>query len=85
MTITLTLSPATEAELRQRAARAGKSVDDYVQRLVEQAISPGAPQAVLAAAAAAPPVPAAWVDELEALIAEGQRAPSRENPFAEGA
>jgi hypothetical protein len=85
MTITLTLTPATEDQLRQRAAQAGQSVDLYVQRLVEQALTPGTSEAVLAATAAAPPVPTAWVDELEGLIAEGQRAASRENPFAEGA
>jgi hypothetical protein len=84
MTITLTLPPATEAQLRQRAAQAGQTVDVYVQRLVEQALTPGTPEAVLAATAAAPLVPPAWVDELEGLIAEGQRAASRENPFAEG-
>jgi hypothetical protein len=85
MTITLTLTPATEEQLRQRAAQAGQSVDVYVQRLVEQAVTPGTAEAVLAATAAAPSVPGAWVDELEGLIAEGQRAASRENPFAEGA
>ena len=44
---------------------------------------PGSPAAVLAAMAAAPQVPAAWVDELEQLIAEGQRPPSPDDPFAE--
>lgn len=36
----------------------------------------GSPAAVLAAIAAAPHVPSAWVDELEQLIAEGHRPPS---------
>lgn len=85
MTISLTLPPETEARLRQRAAQAGQPVEDYVLRLVEQAVTPGTPEALLAALAAAPPVPGAWVDELEALIAQGERAASREDPFAEGA
>jgi hypothetical protein len=34
---------------------------------------PGTSAAVLAAMAAEPHVPGAWVDELEQLIAEGQR------------
>jgi hypothetical protein len=36
---------------------------------------------VLAALVAAPHVPNEWVDELEQLIAEGQRPPSREALF----
>jgi hypothetical protein len=39
--------------------------------------------AVLAAVNGPPHVPAAWVDELEQLIAEGQRPPTRDDPFAE--
>lgn len=85
MTISLTLPPETEASLRERAAQVGHPVEDYVLRLVQQAIRPGTPQALLAALAAAPPVPVAWVDELEALIAQGQRAASPDDPFAEGA
>jgi hypothetical protein len=42
----------------------------------------GTPAALLAALDAAPPVPAAWVDELEQLIAQGQRPPTRDDPFA---
>src|SRR5439155_19482247 len=42
----------------------------------------GTPAAVLAALAAAPAVPVAWVDELEQLISEGQRPPTRDDPFA---
>ncbi len=43
---------------------------------------PGTPAAVLAALNAAPAVPAAWVDELEQLISEGQRPPTQDDPFA---
>ena len=43
----------------------------------------GTPAALLAALDAAPPVPAAWVDELGQLIAEGQRPPTRDDPFAD--
>ena len=43
----------------------------------------GTPAAVLAAVNAGPHVPTAWVDELELLIAEVQRSPTREDPFAE--
>jgi hypothetical protein len=85
MTISLTFPPETEARLRQRAAQVGQPVETYVLRLVEQAVAPGTPAALLAAVATAPPVPGAWVDELEALIAQGQRPPAREDPFAEGA
>src|SRR5262245_50866643 len=41
----------------------------------------GSPAAVLAALATSPPVPAVWVDELERLIAEGRRPPTRNDPF----
>jgi hypothetical protein len=44
---------------------------------------PGTAAAVLAATNAPPHVPGEWVDELERLIAEGQRLPTRGNPFAE--
>jgi hypothetical protein len=47
------------------------------------AAAPGTPAAVLAAVAAEPHVPAAWVDELEQLITEGRRPPNQENPFGE--
>lgn len=47
------------------------------------AATPGSPAAVLAAAAAAPHVPGAWVDELEQLIAQGRRPPTRPEPFLE--
>ena len=43
--------------------------------------TPGSPAAVLAAVATSPQVPAEWVDELEQLIAQGRRAPTRKNPF----
>ena len=45
--------------------------------------SQGTVAAVLAAAAAPPPVPTEWVDELEQLIAAGRRPPTRNNPFAD--
>jgi hypothetical protein len=45
------------------------------------AVSPGSPAAVLEAAALAPQVPAAWVDELDRLIAEGQRPPAAPELF----
>ncbi len=41
----------------------------------------GSSAALLAAMDSEPHVPAEWVDELEALIAEGQRPPSFEHPF----
>ncbi len=85
MTISLTLPPETESCLRQRAAQVGQPVEDYVLRLVQQAITPGTAEALLAALTTAPPVPGVWVDELEALIAQGKRAASPEDPFAEGA
>jgi hypothetical protein len=43
----------------------------------------GSPAAVLAAMAASPQIPAGWVDELEQLIAQGQRPPLRKNPFSD--
>ena len=43
--------------------------------------TPGMPAAVLAAAEGSPRVPSAWVDELEQLIAEGRRPPTRHDPF----
>src|SRR5216684_2839431 len=45
--------------------------------------TPGTPAAVLAAVEGSPRVPIAWVDELEQLIAEGRRPPTRLDPFAE--
>jgi hypothetical protein len=43
----------------------------------------GSPAAVLAAVENSPRVPAAWVDELEQLIAAGRRPPARPEPFGE--
>jgi hypothetical protein len=43
--------------------------------------TPGSAAAVLAAVAASPQVPAAWVDELEQLIAQGRCPPTRKDPF----
>jgi hypothetical protein len=45
------------------------------------ASAPGSPAAVLAAVEQSPPVPVAWVNELEHLIAQGQRPPARPDPF----
>ena len=84
MTISLTLPPETEARLRHRAAQVGQPVEEYVLHLVEQATTPGTSAALLGALATAPQVPSAWVDELEALIEQGERAASRDDPFAEG-
>jgi hypothetical protein len=47
------------------------------------ASNPSSPAAVLAALATSPPVPAEWVDELEQLIAQGRRPPTRKDPFAD--
>jgi hypothetical protein len=44
---------------------------------------PGTSAAVLAALNATVPVPTAWVDELEHLIAQGRRQPARLDPFGE--
>jgi len=43
----------------------------------------GTAAALLTALDAAPPVPAAWVDELEQLIAQGQRPPTQDDPFTD--
>jgi hypothetical protein len=43
----------------------------------------GNPAALIAALDRAPKVPSAWVDELETLIAEGQRPARYVDPFAE--
>jgi hypothetical protein len=85
MTLTLNLSPSVEAILKQCAAQAGQPLDAYVEQLVQKSVAPGTPTAILAALAAAPPVPAEWVDELEQLIAQGQRPAIHEDPFAPGA
>jgi hypothetical protein len=45
------------------------------------AATAGSAAAVLAAVATSPHVPAGWVDELEQLIAQGRRPPTREDPF----
>lgn len=44
----------------------------------------GSPAAVLAAVEMAPRVPPEWVDEMEQLIAEGRRPPTRFDLFSEG-
>jgi hypothetical protein len=85
MTLTLNLPPSVEATLKQCAAQTGQPVDAYVEQLVQKALAPGSPAALLAALGAAPPVPAEWVDELEQLIAQGLRPANHEDPFASGA
>jgi len=45
----------------------------------------GSGAAIIAAMKSAPPVPPEWVDELEALIEEGRRPPTRYNPFEDEA
>jgi hypothetical protein len=42
---------------------------------------PGSAAAVLAAVTISPQVPSEWVDELEHIIAQGQRPPMRRDPF----
>jgi len=42
--------------------------------------TPGSPAAVLAALATSPQVPAEWVDEIEQIIAQGRRPPTRHDP-----
>jgi hypothetical protein len=44
-------------------------------------VTPGSPAAVLAAVENSPRVPAVWVDELDHLIAQGRRPPTRSDPF----
>jgi hypothetical protein len=85
MTLSLNLSASVEAILKQRAAQAGQPVDAYVEQLVQNAVAPGTSTVLLAALAAAPPVPAEWVDELEQLIAQGQAPAVHDDPFASGA
>jgi hypothetical protein len=45
----------------------------------------GTPAAILAAVERSPRVPSEWVDELERMIAEGQRGRRRSIPFTEDA
>lgn len=45
--------------------------------------SRGNPAALLAALKAAPAVPCEWVDELDAMIEQGQRPPARPNLFTD--
>ena len=39
MTLNISLSPATEARLRQRAAASGKDVSDFVRETIEEKLS----------------------------------------------
>jgi hypothetical protein len=45
--------------------------------------APGSPATVIAAVETSPQVPGGWVDELERLIAQGRRPPTRPDPFLE--
>ena len=71
--------------------RDGKVVldtDQPLQEGTEVVVTPlngklGSGAAILAALDAAPPVPGEWVDELEALIAEGQRPPATPESFSD--
>jgi hypothetical protein len=55
----------------------GTPLTDGTEVLVTPVSAPrGSPAAILAALENAPKVPPEWVDELEQLIAEGQRPPS---------
>lgn len=56
----------------------GMAVEPLVVPLADP---PGSPKAVLAAIDASPRVPSEWVDELERLIADGRRPPTRPEPF----
>ncbi len=47
--------------------------------------TPGSPAAVLAALDSATRVPAAWVDELDHLVAQGRRVPARDSLFSDSA
>lgn len=49
MTITLHLSPEVERRLQEEAARHGRTVEEYVQRLAEQSVSAGMPPRPLSA------------------------------------
>jgi hypothetical protein len=55
---------------------------DGTEVLITPLPGPGTSAAILAAMEDTPPVPPAWIDELEQLIAAGQHPPSRETPFA---
>ena len=44
---------------------------------------PGSPAAIIAAMENSPKVPGEWVDELERLIAEGQRPPASPTSFSD--
>ena len=54
---------------------------EVVVTAIEPEPERGSSSALLAAMDGEPHVPSEWVDELEALIAEGQRPPSFEHPF----
>jgi len=66
--------------LRENAAPLTEGTEVLVTPV---ASTPGSPSAVVAAVENSPRVPSEWVDELEQLIAQGRRPPTRRNPFAE--
>jgi len=69
MTITIHLAPETQKRLQELAARAGQSLERYVEELAEQEVraanGPGAPQS--SAEAAVPPT-ALTFDEILAPV-----------------
>lgn len=60
MPITLSLSPGTEAKLRERAAASGQDVSRYASELIEQAVSDCPPSASPACQPATAQRLAAW-------------------------
>ena len=57
------------------------SLTEGAEVIVTPVGRPGTSAAVIVALESSPQVPAAWVDELEQLIAEGQRPPKHIDPF----
>ncbi len=68
MTVTLNFPPDTEAILRERAARAGQSVEGYLQQLIEKEVrgANGCP-----APSTATPHPGMSFDEILAPVRRG--------------
>jgi hypothetical protein len=72
MTVTLNFAPEVEAVLRDRAARAGQSLEGYIQHLVEQEAraANGSPATAPPAAAIAPSADRTF-DEILAPVRQG--------------
>ena len=68
--------------LREKPSPLSEGTEVFITPLADTL---GSPAAVLAAVESSPQVPAAWVDELETLIAHGRRAPMRNGLFADDA